>query len=242
MTHVLENEVLYRSDDGGTIIYKTYSKELKLYGLLWEAKGKSRFADTTYRHIFPYQEERAAAITDKGKFVWIDTGLQESDMEELDRVLFECESVKSASCSCLGKLSEFDCELCGGSGEIFNELNWRRLDSRGNRMFFEYDNGYDTYSIIVTPSAEFSNINANDVWEEAELESNIRLFIDNHKEQLLGLPLFLHVFITGRDSRLAGVRLIPCSISIELINNLPPDESQQNSFFFDYSTFLKRKS
>lgn len=241
MTHILENEVLYRNEDTHTTIYKTYCNGLKRYGLLWEAKGKSRFADTTYKHIFPYQDERAAAITDNNKYVWIDTELQESDMEELDKVLWECDLTRNSKCNCLGKLTEFDCELCGGSGEIFNQLNWRRLDNRGSRMMFEYDSDYSTYSIIITPSGAFKSTMVDDVWEEAELESNIRLFVDNHKEQLLGLPLSLHICVLRRDSRFAGVRLMPYSISVELINNLPPDPSQ-NSFFFDYSTFMSRKN
>ncbi len=237
MTQVLNNEVLYKSEDGKTIIYKTYSQEMRRYGMLKDGKKGSRFADTTYRHIFPFQDDRAAAITSDNQYVWVDTDLQESEMDELDVILVEVTQIEGSRCNCQDKVEELGCDLCEG-GVIFNELNWRQVESKGQRLLFEYDSDYSTFNIVLTASATFANLMVDEVWEEVELYRNIRLYINNHKEELLQSPKFLHVCVLSRSIQFSGVKLTPCSLSVELISVPAINNQAQNSYFFNYTTFI----
>ncbi|MBF8963001.1 hypothetical protein I0P70_07080 [Pontibacter sp. FD36] len=234
MEHILKNELLY-TDDNQVEIYLTYNKDKNAYGLYRQSSEGSKKLDAGYVFIHPYEDERAAALRQTGDFVWIDTQLNETKMDTLDRVIVEALKVKNSTCNCIPHGNFFECDLCLG-GVIFNHYNFKLLHADKGLILYEYDTQESTYHIRLTEWEEFISHKVNYVWEKEEVAQELRWIIDTYEQQYVELEDQFLICVLERSEDSLSVRLIPYSVSIEMVSNstMPTDADSSVMKFNDF--------
>lgn len=208
MEHVLKNELLYK--EGDVEIYKTYNKEEDSYGLYWKSSDGYRRSEYHYTLIHPFQNQRTAALRFVGGvewvWVWIDPDMNETRMDDLDRVIWECYRVKNSTCNCMPDGNFMECDLCV-MGEIFNSYNFKKILDYATQTVYTYDTEQGYYTISLAVSDEIQNMNFDYIWEKEEVEERLKGIIDTYEEQVFELESYLRVCVVERSEDSPAVRL-----------------------------------
>ncbi|PVY35661.1 hypothetical protein [Pontibacter virosus] len=197
MEHILKNELLFKEAD--VEIYKTYNKEEDTYGLYWTSPNGYKRSDYHYTLIHPYEQQKAAAlrcVADvEWMWVWIDTDLNETRMDELNSVIWQNLRVSDSKCDCETFEEMVECELCI-LGKIPNSYNFKKILDYETHVAYTYDTEQGFYTITLIISEEIQNMNFDYIWKKEELEERLKGIIDTYEEQIFELDSYLRVCVT----------------------------------------------
>ncbi|GAB3533112.1 hypothetical protein GCM10027443_17980 [Pontibacter brevis] len=219
MEHVLKNELLYKA--GEIEIYKTYNKEEDSYGLYWTSPDGYRRSEYHYTLIHPFENQRAAALRFVGGiewvWMWIDTDLNESEMDDLSRVIWEVLRVGDSRCNCNGTDEMFGCDLCV-LGKIENSYNFKTIFNDAFQKVFTYDTEEVCYTIKLTVCEDNQSMTFDYMWEQEEVENRVKGIINTYEEQIYELEEHLMVCVVIHCEDSPAVRLVPCTVSIDIVS------------------------
>jgi hypothetical protein len=216
MVVILRNEVLGKCDN--KIIYKTYDSKTDRYGLYKETPEGVTSLLENYIHIFPYQGNKAAAITGYEEYVWISSDLEENPMADEDRWLCEASVIQDSKCNCIDTDSYIDCELCI-FGRIHNSYRFKKVDEKPGLTVFEYNTNCYTYRIKAYEGDSFISMVVDYVWDRADIISRLKIIVETYETQKVELENNLYVCVQDNlCEEYPTTLLTPYYITIDIID------------------------
>ncbi|MEJ8803419.1 hypothetical protein [Pontibacter sp. H249] len=216
MVVILRNEVLGAC--GKKVIYKTYDTEKDHYGLYKETPDGTTSLSENYIHIFPFKDNKAAAITEDEDYVWISPNLEEIPMEEEDKWFCEAMVILDSVCNCVTIDTCIDCDLCA-LGVIPNNYRFRRVDEQSGLVVYEYHTNCYTYRIKVYEGDSFMSRVVDYVWDSSDIISRLKIIVETFETQKVKLEDNLYVCVLDSVCDVYPTTLLtPYFITIDIID------------------------
>jgi hypothetical protein len=221
MVVILRKEVL--GECGDKVIYKTYDNETDKYGLHKETPEGVTSLSENYIHIFPYQDNKAAAITVDEEYVWINSDLEESAMAIEDKWLCEALVIQDSVCNCLTVDNYLECDLCV-FGNIANSYRFRKVDEQPGMVEYEYYANCYTYRIKMYEGDMFMSRVVDYVWDRDDIITRLKIIIETYETQKVQLEDNLYVCVLDSVSNEFPTTLLTSFfITIDLIDVIVPN-------------------